>query len=182
MDTSDRDVGEETGNGSTPVNILYQHTRDTFEYLDKHAEDGPDGRVYIGSMAKVIRNLDIGNGYQGTITQALYDMECLRMIRRGAGLTPSIYLLLGPSPDPTKFKSRRRERTTGSVKKGTQVVNQAVTDMSERLGAVEDKIELLWARVIGRDLETRIAVLEEIASISAERTALEPEETESHGE
>jgi hypothetical protein len=89
---------------SAPLPALYGYCCDIYGAMDKESEATSDGKIYEGSLTKLVANAGLSNPYYSSVMKALKAMDCVRQLRRGGGGHGSQWLIVQP-PTPALWKS-----------------------------------------------------------------------------
>lgn len=121
--------------------VLFGHCVRVYEAMDAEAEQTPQGKVYVGHLTHLVKELGLGQPYYTHVTRKLKAMDCIRQIKRGAGEVPSKWLLMqSPSPALWALPDSAMSRTS-QQKHAKDMVAQQMRDMNRRLSSLET-----WAR------------------------------------
>jgi hypothetical protein len=137
----------------TVVPALYEHAVNVYEHMEAVARpEEVEGAglqvVYEGHLTGLFRQLRLSVPYYTSIKNQLIGMGCIEQLRRGGGSAKSKWVLWkAPTLDDWKaFSPVRARRGTK-----TTVLEQQIRDLARRMGALEERIEYLTARLDGMD-------------------------------
>lgn len=122
--------------------------------MDEQSYTTRDGKLWEGSLSKLIATIDKTTSNYSDIVNALKDMGCIEQRARGGGSANSIWLLVTP---PTFELSQYIVKDT-QTSKLQRKVDGAVEVMGRRITDQDEKIDLLIRHI--RTLDERVKRLE----------------------
>lgn len=119
----------------------YKHCVSVYDAMFARAaiEEGV-GLVYTGSLTNLItQDLGLGNAYYTVIMDKLKGMDCVEMLRRGGGPSPSQWLMKR-APTPEAYNTiERTEALQGQISKADkEILKQRQADLERRLERIEN--------------------------------------------
>lgn len=127
----------------------YKHCVSVYNAMAERSEETPQGRVYTGSLTNLItQDLGLGNAYYTVIMDKLKNMDCVEMLRRGGGPSPSVWLLKRP-PNPDAYNTvEQKETMQGQITKADrEVLKQRQNDLERRVAHLETTLRNMGAPV-----------------------------------
>jgi hypothetical protein len=133
-------LAPEGSSGDTGLPKLFQHCIRLYELMEQDAKDASDGKVYEGSLGKLISSMGVSQSYHSKIVGRLKAMRCIAMRKRGSGTnTKSIWSLHGA---PTIEEFNKTDNTGDATWIQRQEVHDAheqrITDLTRRISNIED--------------------------------------------
>lgn len=127
----------------------YKHCISVYNAMLERSKQQPQGRVYTGSLTNLItQDLGLGNAYYTVIMDKLKNMDCVEMLRRGGGPSPSVWLLKR-EPTPEAYNSvEHREALQGQISRADrEVLKQRQNDLERRIAHLETTLRNMGAPV-----------------------------------
>lgn len=120
---------------------LFTHCCDVYLAMDAKGQDKIEGRVYEGFLTKlVVEECGLSQPYYTQVTRKLKGMDCIRMLRRGGGSTPSLWLLIQP-PSIDLFKHSPERPLRGAPNKNSRApLDQKLRDANNRIASLERRV------------------------------------------
>lgn len=105
-------------------------------------EDDPDKMVWEGFLTHLLDDLGIGKTKYGKLVRLLQDMGCIEQLKRGAGSSPSYWLLIGP---PTEEGYKYLLKTEEEKPEQKSPIEQRVDNLQAIVMDLADEVkELTW--------------------------------------
>ncbi len=122
---------------------LLDHCITIWNGMDERAEDKLEGRVYEGFLTGLFNELGLNTPYYTAVRNQLVNMDCMRLIKRGGGPTPSKWLLM-QAPTIELFEafppSQPSQAPKLNKKANANQVMQMVRDLGNRVANLEDQM------------------------------------------
>jgi hypothetical protein len=128
-----------------PLPALYGYCEQIFKEMDKEAQDFPEGRIYEGSLTKLVASTGLSNPYYTSVMRALKAMDCVRQLRRGGGGHGSQWAIMQP-PSHALWRSHAEPVLKEDSPKD-QAADQRIKDVWEYIRTLERRVERLEAQV-----------------------------------
>jgi len=124
----------------------YDQVEAAYYAMKAEAQEAPDGVLYYtGALTNLLMENGISKSKYSHITRFLKDMGCIERVRRGAGPTPSVWILWS---EPTyenfeQVKLNPRARNDGQYRKSStqKAEEQSINVLNERVNALERRLE-----------------------------------------
>lgn len=109
------------------------------------SQDHQGNRLWEGAGTRLVADLGLSNPYYTSIMAALQAMDCIRLGRRGGGGQGSIWFLL-QEPTDALYASVSERLKSSKDRKYTET-DQKISAMNNRLGRLEQLVDILQAKV-----------------------------------
>jgi hypothetical protein len=125
------------------VPALFDNCVLIYKMMDEQATDMTEGRMFEGSLTHMFMESELGLPAYGNVMKRLKRMNCVELVRRGGGGTPSRWLLITP---PTI--DRYEDAAVGTTKSQSAPIR---ADLEQRQRELHRRITQLeeWARSQG---------------------------------
>lgn len=139
----DTDQTEQPSESYLPA--LFRHCKTFYNAMAELAEHKEEGLIWVGNTTDLFTESGLHLAQYTNVTRRLQAMNCLNLVRRGGGPSPSVWCLLREPTVELFDNAQSRTKTTRRITPGSkEQLLQHYRDLSKRLEAIES-----WARSQG---------------------------------